>query len=582
MVGADDASDSEHPAPRRRRKGQPMQAAASSEEPARGVGRPGAGSGRAGRADQDSKLGDADPQVQPKRFRATPEDEPAAFGSASQDAEQNGQEQLPAKRKRTQLFSVKDIMAVDRTEGAALPPAGAAAAAAAAAQHGYAAASSTRGSSRQQTQAGAAYAAAAAAAGGPSPGHSMGRAAGGAAPAAAAAAAAAAEFNPDLLPKGVARDMALQRERRCLAEAAQAELGADSLGPDSNVATLVQRILKCGVLTRKAVEYRKRAKGMGPSDYNRGVITSAGLIRCGCHGADITMSEFEQHSNSQIHRPAEYIFIKSIDMSLKSFALLVLTKPIDSNLWYCLACSDGGELLCCDGCPAAFHTACLGGQAGPQPNSEWLCAECLASGRKPRWSGRGPTRRFTPLAGAAGSGMRRGSGSSAGGSRGGMRGSSSDGGGMQQQQQLGMLLKQQGSISGGPASLVAGGAAAAAGYGPPGSYSHSSGGYALGPGGLGPGPAGFYETDEPHMGAYAAAAAGLGGPMQPHPGSMSPSGGWGRQQQQQQGSMYGGASGPGAAEVYSQGPGRFGAAAGGYDAAAAAAAAAAAGYMQPA
>jgi hypothetical protein len=46
------------------------------------------------------------------------------------------------------------------------------------------------------------------------------------------------------------------QERRNLAEAAQAELGADSLGPDTNVATLVQRILKCGVLTRKAVEYR--------------------------------------------------------------------------------------------------------------------------------------------------------------------------------------------------------------------------------------------------------------------------------------------------------------------------------------
>jgi hypothetical protein len=29
------------------------------------------------------------------------------------------------------------------------------------------------------------------------------------------------------------------------------------------------------------------------------------------------MSEFEQHSNSQIHRPAEYTFIRCIDMSLK-------------------------------------------------------------------------------------------------------------------------------------------------------------------------------------------------------------------------------------------------------------------------
>jgi hypothetical protein len=62
---------------------------------------------------------------------------------------------------------------------------------------------------------------------------------------------------------------------------------------------------------------RKRSKGMSPSDYNKGSITPSGLIRCSCHGSDITMSEFEQHSNSQIHRPAEYIFIRSLDMSLK-------------------------------------------------------------------------------------------------------------------------------------------------------------------------------------------------------------------------------------------------------------------------
>lgn len=63
--------------------------------------------------------------------------------------------------------------------------------------------------------------------------------------------------------------------------------------------------------------HRKRSKGMSPSDYNKGTVTAAGLIRCSCHNTDITMSEFETHSNSQIHRPAEYIFIRSLDISLK-------------------------------------------------------------------------------------------------------------------------------------------------------------------------------------------------------------------------------------------------------------------------
>jgi hypothetical protein len=75
--------------------------------------------------------------------------------------------------------------------------------------------------------------------------------------------------------------VAVQQERRRLVEAVRFALGADSLAPETNVATLVQRILKCGVLAGCGVEYRKRSKGMGPDNYNRGVITDTGLIRCG-------------------------------------------------------------------------------------------------------------------------------------------------------------------------------------------------------------------------------------------------------------------------------------------------------------
>lgn len=41
-----------------------------------------------------------------------------------------------------------------------------------------------------------------------------------------------------------------------MAEQTQTELGYDSFNADSNVATMVQRILKSGVLTHKSVEYR--------------------------------------------------------------------------------------------------------------------------------------------------------------------------------------------------------------------------------------------------------------------------------------------------------------------------------------
>ena len=40
----------------------------------------------------------------------------------------------------------------------------------------------------------------------------------------------------------------------------------------------------------------------------------------------------------------------------------------------CLLCRGGGELLCCNACPCAFHHACLGLPA--RPLGAWLCAVC--------------------------------------------------------------------------------------------------------------------------------------------------------------------------------------------------------------
>ncbi|XP_064135812.1 autoimmune regulator [Loxodonta africana] len=43
----------------------------------------------------------------------------------------------------------------------------------------------------------------------------------------------------------------------------------------------------------------------------------------------------------------------------------------------CAVCRDGGELICCDGCPRAFHLACLCPPLREIPSGTWRCSSCL-------------------------------------------------------------------------------------------------------------------------------------------------------------------------------------------------------------
>lgn len=54
------------------------------------------------------------------------------------------------------------------------------------------------------------------------------------------------------------------------------------------------------------------------------------------------------------------------------------SKPI--NVDYCMLCSNGGELICCDSCPHAFHKACL--QIPVDDDDKFICEEC-ESGKIP-------------------------------------------------------------------------------------------------------------------------------------------------------------------------------------------------------
>jgi SWI/SNF-related matrix-associated actin-dependent regulator of chromatin subfamily A member 5 len=50
---------------------------------------------------------------------------------------------------------------------------------------------------------------------------------------------------------------------------------------------------------------------------------------------------------------------------------------------FCLQCWDGGDLVCCDFCPAAYHLKCLGVQEADIPKLGWSCPQhsCAQCGR---------------------------------------------------------------------------------------------------------------------------------------------------------------------------------------------------------
>ncbi|NXK13356.1 AIRE regulator, partial [Herpetotheres cachinnans] len=57
--------------------------------------------------------------------------------------------------------------------------------------------------------------------------------------------------------------------------------------------------------------------------------------------------------------------------------------PGQENEDECAACGDGGELICCDGCPRAFHLACLVPPLPRVPSGTWRCGFCMASAAEP-------------------------------------------------------------------------------------------------------------------------------------------------------------------------------------------------------
>ncbi|KAF7822642.1 increased DNA methylation 1 isoform X1 [Senna tora] len=153
------------------------------------------------------------------------------------------------------------------------------------------------------------------------------------------------------------------------------------LGPRTVLSWLIDN----GIISlNDVIQYRNLKDNAVVKD---GRITRDGII-CKCCSKLLALSEFKFHAGFRLNRPCLNLFMESGELftlcllqawsaeykARKSGNQAVKADDDDKNDDSCGLCGDGGELICCDNCPSAFHLACLSTQEIPEGN--WYCPNC--------------------------------------------------------------------------------------------------------------------------------------------------------------------------------------------------------------
>ncbi|KAB5540946.1 hypothetical protein DKX38_013920 [Salix brachista] len=75
--------------------------------------------------------------------------------------------------------------------------------------------------------------------------------------------------------------------------------------------------------------------------------------------------------------------IRKIAMDVSGTSCLTEDASDDWNSDECCLCKMDGNLICCDGCPAAYHAKCVGVANKSLPEGDWYCPECAIDRQKP-------------------------------------------------------------------------------------------------------------------------------------------------------------------------------------------------------
>lgn len=141
------------------------------------------------------------------------------------------------------------------------------------------------------------------------------------------------------------------------------------------------------------IYYKMKGQVRAFGQARRGGIEVAGKAKL------LGFSEFEQHAGSAARRASTYMFVRtgetvqSLLAKAGRIAPPVLTSkkrkiaqweehteapPMDESDEACAVCCLGGDLLCCEACPAVFHLGCLGLMSMPEED-DWHCPACVCA-----------------------------------------------------------------------------------------------------------------------------------------------------------------------------------------------------------
>lgn len=144
-----------------------------------------------------------------------------------------------------------------------------------------------------------------------------------------------------------------------------------------------------GRLTRKDLRLHKLVfeedvlpDGTEVAYYSRGQKLLVGYkkgfgILCTCCNSEVSPSQFEAHAGWASRRKPYLHIYTSNGVSLHELSVSLSRGrkfSANENDDLCTICADGGDLLCCDRCPRAFHSDCI--TLSSTPGDSWYCKYC--------------------------------------------------------------------------------------------------------------------------------------------------------------------------------------------------------------